>query len=383
MTDPLVLLGITGLFCLLNLLALGSLLRRDESVRYFLAANLMLAVAILGFCLRPWAPAWLSIVLANALNLAGHAMLVLGCQCYFARPLRVWRLLLPAVMALLIMASFYYLRDDYPMRVLASSLYCAYASLCIALTIGRYWPRERPRYSYAFTAGLAWLCTGLHLWRGGSHIWLLSGEHAAAEANLASMVFVTIGSLLMPAVSVGLIMMVHDRIAARLEGIASRDYLTGTLSRRAWMQAFEASLQLGSQPLSVAVLDIDHFKRINDRHGHAAGDAVLRQFAGLAGTLLRHEDALGRLGGEEFVILFERTEPATAHRIVQRLRAQVGDSVCLHGEQAIRCTFSAGIATHQPGERAEQLLARADAALYRAKQAGRDQVIRDEAAWAG
>ena len=57
MTDPLVLLGITGLFCLLNLLALGSLLRRDESVRYFLAANLMLAVAILGFCLRPWAPA--------------------------------------------------------------------------------------------------------------------------------------------------------------------------------------------------------------------------------------------------------------------------------------------------------------------------------------
>ncbi|GAB3242624.1 GGDEF domain-containing protein [Chitinimonas naiadis] len=374
MTDPLVLLSITGLFSLLNLLTLGSLIRRDESVRYFLVANGVLLLAIVGYCLRQAAPAFVSIVVANTLYFVANLLLVLGCRRYFGLPLYAGWWLLPWGLASTLLSYYYYGEENYPFRVLIGSVFCALTCSCVGWTVLRHIPAGRPRYSYVFTGSLALLCAMLHLLRGGLHVLMLSSNRDVAEATVSSMVFLVIGTLLTPAISVGMIMMVHDRIAAALEGIANHDFLTGVLSRRAWMQALDGELRAGS-PLTVAILDIDFFKRINDRYGHAAGDAVLCQFASQAKAVLRHGDSLGRLGGEEFAILLRHADRDAAQCVLQRLRAQLQTHPCLYEAQVIVCTFSAGIAVRAGSELASQLLASADAALYHAKQTGRDRIV--------
>jgi diguanylate cyclase (GGDEF)-like protein len=121
-------------------------------------------------------------------------------------------------------------------------------------------------------------------------------------------------------------------------------------------------------PLSVAILDIDHFKAVNDDLGHSAGDEVLRRFAAHGAGELRSTDVLGRWGGEEFLLLVP-TDSAGIEALLARIRERVRRG-CIDGRTV---TFSAGIACCAPGEAVDAMLARADAALYEAKRAGRDR----------
>jgi diguanylate cyclase (GGDEF)-like protein len=135
-------------------------------------------------------------------------------------------------------------------------------------------------------------------------------------------------------------------------------------------------------PLAAALVDLDHFKQVNDRHGHDAGDRVLRAFAELARSVTRAEDIVCRYGGEEFVLLFPGADAAQAaarlHDLLQRFRALPFED----GSGAdFSCSFSAGVAGWLGGEDdLAALLARADVALYAAKQGGRAQVCIDDAA---
>jgi diguanylate cyclase (GGDEF)-like protein len=127
------------------------------------------------------------------------------------------------------------------------------------------------------------------------------------------------------------------------------------------------------------MLDIDHFKRINDTHGHAGGDAALR---GLAETLrlgVRAADVLGRLGGEEFAVLLPQAALDDATGYAERLRAGIAGSVVVHQHQELRFTCSFGVAQMRPSDDLDALVGRADAALYEAKRAGRDRVCREGA----
>jgi len=130
------------------------------------------------------------------------------------------------------------------------------------------------------------------------------------------------------------------------------------------------------QPYSVALFDLDHFKTINDRFGHAAGDAVLRDFCTLVQAHMRVTDRFARWGGEEFVLLMPVTTPVeSASLAVERIRSAVAshDWSCTSPlTAALRVTVSAGVATSVPGESVEALVARADVALYQAKDAGRN-----------
>jgi diguanylate cyclase (GGDEF)-like protein len=128
-------------------------------------------------------------------------------------------------------------------------------------------------------------------------------------------------------------------------------------------------------PAALLMLDLDHFKHINDNHGHGWGDAMLRAFARTLREHLRRTDLVGRLGGEEFAILLPATEIAAAGRFAEGLRERVAGMVLETGRQALRVTVSIGISSLEQNDvLTDAALARADAALYRAKSAGRNRV---------
>jgi diguanylate cyclase (GGDEF)-like protein len=148
------------------------------------------------------------------------------------------------------------------------------------------------------------------------------------------------------------------------------DELTGVPNRRHILQIGENALadpRRQAQPLSVVVIDLDHFKRINDRHGHDVGDAVLRHFCGHCRQCLRPRHALGRLGGEEFLLLMPGTTVDEAVVAVERVRRT------LPPHAGVSYTFSAGLAQARAGHSLSSVIRRADEALYRAKSLGRDR----------
>jgi len=158
---------------------------------------------------------------------------------------------------------------------------------------------------------------------------------------------------------------------------ALRDPLTDTGNRIAMDQTLQREIEMSrrhSQPLSLLMLDIDHFKQINDTYGHSAGDEVLKAVAASIKSQLRNVDMVFRFGGEEFMILLSNTSREAAAMVGERLRfaAQAQDYVA--EGKAIELTVSLGCSTLLPGESAESLLRRADSALYVAKREGRNRL---------
>lgn len=164
---------------------------------------------------------------------------------------------------------------------------------------------------------------------------------------------------------------------ATLERLATTDHLTGLLNRRAFLDATEKEIRRAhryGQPLAMIMIDIDHFKRINDSYGHPAGDEVLRRVAATCRGMLRDEDLMGRLGGEEFAITLVQPPLPQAAAVAERLRKSVAELAIEHEGQRLAVTVSLGIA--EIGEDIaglDQLVSRADACLYAAKRQGRNR----------
>jgi len=164
-----------------------------------------------------------------------------------------------------------------------------------------------------------------------------------------------------------------------LQHLASTDGLTGILNRRKFLELAEAEFrrhQRYHHPLAFIIADLDHFKRINDRHGHQTGDLVLKNFARHLAECVRELDLLGRIGGEEFGLILPETDLEPARQVAERIRAGCG-SLCLTtgAGQRVEFTVSLGVSEARAGDRSlSHLMARADVALYQAKAAGRDRV---------
>ncbi|NRF66073.1 GGDEF domain-containing protein [Aquincola sp. S2] len=165
--------------------------------------------------------------------------------------------------------------------------------------------------------------------------------------------------------------MIMQRLIATLREASVRDALTGLHNRRAMTEALGRQWQRHRRtqsPLAVVAIDLDHFKRINDTLGQTAGDSVLVHLSNLLQNHVRAEDIVGRVGGEEFLLLLPDTEPQQATALAERLRVLVR-------AEALGTTISVGVAlAHSVDKDPESLIARADAALYRAKEAGRNRV---------
>jgi len=182
------------------------------------------------------------------------------------------------------------------------------------------------------------------------------------------------------------LMMVKDNDVDIYRSAASTDHLTGLLNRRAFLETAHmlcARQADRRQPVTMMVMDLDHFKSINDRFGHAVGDEVLRVFANVARSSMRGSDLVGRIGGEEFAVIV--AEPMEfAERIAERLRASFEMAGITIAEQTIGATVSIGAATaYEPITDIAPLIARADEALYRAKRDGRNRLHKAEEGTAG
>jgi diguanylate cyclase (GGDEF)-like protein len=168
----------------------------------------------------------------------------------------------------------------------------------------------------------------------------------------------------------------HDARASmrtKLRDATTRDDLTHVLGRSSLMERLARAFDRGRRddsPFSALFVDVDHFKAINDAHGHAAGDAVLRAIADVMTNELRPADVVGRYGGDEFVVGLPGADAAHARHVAERLRARVARAD-LGGH---RVTVSIGMASANPGDHLEHVIARADAAMYAAKAAGRNSV---------
>jgi two-component system cell cycle response regulator len=161
----------------------------------------------------------------------------------------------------------------------------------------------------------------------------------------------------------------------RLESLIFEDSLTGLANRRYILTQLASQVsgaRRHGRPLSVAIVDIDHFKAVNDRHGHQVGDTVLVAVARALAVNLRAEDHVGRLGGEEFLVVLPDTDRAAAARVTDKLRCEAALTVVEQEGRRIAVTVSIGVATWDD-EPPEDLLRRADGALYDAKAAGRDR----------
>ncbi|GAB3377179.1 sensor domain-containing diguanylate cyclase [Azotobacter armeniacus] len=170
----------------------------------------------------------------------------------------------------------------------------------------------------------------------------------------------------------------RKQLEGELQRLASTDGLTRSSNRRHFFECAQRELQLARQygtSLAFLLLDIDDFKRINDTHGHQVGDQVLQRLADCCATTLRGGDLFGRIGGEEFAALFPRCRPEQALPIAERLQRSIGELVFHAGGDTFRITVSQGLVGLGPDDDLGALYARADAAMYQAKQQGKDRVV--------
>ena len=179
--------------------------------------------------------------------------------------------------------------------------------------------------------------------------------------------------------TVASVMAVRNQLLQRMQYMASHDQLSGLLNRWAFYEQVkqQSPSGLSGRPTALLMLDIDHFKRINDTYGHAAGDLVLKAFARLASNCLRDEDALARMGGEEFALLLPGCSQSQALLIAERIRTEYANTpISLEDGQHVQSTVSIGaVIASQPHVNIDELLLVADRALYQAKQSGRNRVV--------
>jgi diguanylate cyclase (GGDEF)-like protein len=218
----------------------------------------------------------------------------------------------------------------------------------------------------------------------GKPVARLADELAAIKPGSGTRISITpehandeIGSL---ASSANALIQAAEDALTEVQALATTDSLTGLPNRRAFIARIEDEhariKRYELPPASVLMLDLDYFKQVNDNHGHAAGDVLLRRFGALLADELRKVDTAGRFGGEEFAILLPGTEISAALIFAERFRKLVAETAIPHGESILHMTVSIGItALNSNDNRPDDALARADTALYQAKAEGRNRVL--------
>ncbi|MPS26671.1 diguanylate cyclase [Pigmentiphaga sp.] len=379
MLDPISVIFVTIFSAIMSTAVLGSLLPTAiPGVRRWFTASALAIVALALFLLQSVGPRWLTILVSNQLLAVAMLLILQGCRQFVGlRPVRYAEY--GVLLALLAgMAYWTYAVPDVNIRIALVSVFYTYAYIVVARIVFMARPLARPHYAYWFVSIGA--CLGMigHMGRGLAYGigWVRQAE--LLQSTPVNIAFLALGVLALPWLSIGMVLLTHDRLAHRLERLANLDELTGILARRAFLAQAEAAARTASRsgrPLVLAIIDIDHFKNINDTYGHAAGDRVLAHFTGVVAGNLRAGDGFGRLGGEEFAVLCPDTSLPAAVKMLDRLRARVAQAESALPGRKLKVTFSAGVDQYRSGEPLTSLMARADAALYSAKAMGRDRVV--------
>ena len=204
----------------------------------------------------------------------------------------------------------------------------------------------------------------------------LKESEATASIRRSLQMNLVIGALVVLIIA-AIISMTINGFHSRLEQMATTDKLSGLGNRQYFDLIMGQALhqfRRNATPFSLIVIDIDHFKHVNDRYGHHTGDQILQQLSDIISDEVRATDSLCRWGGEEFAILASDCEQADAHGLAEKIRNKIQSSTLLQSHPELQMTLSAGVAQMRSGDNAETLFSRADKALYRAKACGRNRV---------
>lgn len=380
MLAPVNLLVIMALATAICLAVLGSLARSGvPGIREAVWANVLVIGSLFSFTLQAsGGPAWISILLSNLLISAGYCLYYAGVCRFLGQDAPARLLAMGVALLMAAIALFWYVWPSTNIRIIAASLLHMLISLGLAAAIWRALPTVRSRYSYLFTFGIAVLATLGYALRIAVYATGVEDARALLQPTWWNVAFLTLGVMVMPSLTLGLIMMIHDRMLGDREREANTDFLTGLLTRKAWWREvlrLHARAGRDERPLTLLTVDIDYFKQINDAHGHAAGDAVLQHFARVVGGVLRAGDVAGRVGGEEFSVALPDTSLTQARQVAQRLMQALRETPCFYEGRMLTCTVSGGLAQCGMEESLESASRRADQALYAAKAGGRDCLV--------
>ena len=369
-------------FLLTGLLALAGLHAGHISsgIRQWALASLCISLGMLpAYFYRAPAPgqAW-ALLLASILVAAGIGLQYTGIRTFRGKSRRFDLVALLVLVALLQNLFWGVLQPDVGARAIANSLLfgtgCAFCARSLLIRI------EAPlRTAYWFT-GTAFALLAVSLWIRALMIGLAPpGTYNLHTNTLLNSVSFFISSVVQLCVAFGFVLMVNYRLMTDIQKIASRDMLTGAFTRR---RLEEEALRLlahclrTGDVLAIMMIDVDHFKSVNDRYGHLVGDAVLRQLATIAQRAIRTDDYFARYGGEEFCILLLSTTEQEAMVLAERLREAYAALTLEAGLETLKSTISIGVAdSTRAGPNWHALISAADRALYRAKQAGRNRVM--------
>lgn len=371
-----------ALFCVLMLLVLSSMLRSGlPGVKAWCFANLLGGMALVLYATGRVVHPIVGYEIANGVYAAAAAAVLIGYRAFLHEPIP-WKTLAAGVVAVMgSIALFHYRYDSFAMRTTTVALFQGAICIAIVVTVLKARTRWRSRYPYYFTIAMAGIIATGHAVR--SVIYLLrTGEITSLlQPSGWNLFFVSAGTFVLPVLTIGAVMMVHDAMMARAEHAANRDFLTGAWSRRAFFELAARELSRARRtrrPLCLLLLDIDHFKQINDNWGHGVGDQVLVDAVARAGTVVRNVDYFARVGGEEFGVLLPETDLEAGVLVAERLRAALDHSFTITAGRrkplTLHYTVSIGLAYKVGNEDLEDLMRRADSALYEAKQGGRNQV---------
>jgi diguanylate cyclase (GGDEF)-like protein len=364
----------------ISLVIFGSLRHATiPGVGRWMAANVLAIAGMLLYALRDASPNFLLVIFSNALFCFSIVQGYQGCRQFFRLSPATPGPYIAVVLAIAGISYFNQAGQDLAPRAIVFSIFfvCMYAAMGRLLWTHR--KADRPFYAYGFMLGvlavgvLASAARGLAFGTGAAH------QQTLLLPTTLNIVFVFTLLLILPALSIGMAMLVHDDMTERLEHWVNQDELTGALTRRGFFAKLHAVIAQTSQAsgvFSVAIVDLDHFKSINDQYGHAMGDLVLTRVGQLIVSSLREADVFGRLGGEEFVIMFPGLRRREATSRLESLRLSLRDDFARTADDAVPVfTFSAGVDEYRAGEPMENLMRRADTALYTAKAQGRNRVV--------
>jgi len=324
-----------------------------------------------------------SILIANLLMVGAQAMKLAAVYEYRGLPWPRWRCLLPMLLMFVLIAGLDY--GDFKHRVIYGGLIFV-AQMSMLLEILRTDTESQKGRAWWLLFGATAIVIPILLLRalaaffGVEEFATIGG--AVAPNMIQVLVFVCVIALDILG-SLGFILMVKERSDLELRALAMTDFLTKTLNRRAFTVRAEqelASSQRTGAPLALLMIDIDYFKLINDKHGHATGDAVLAEVARIIGASVRKQDTLGRYGGEEFGVLLPATNQSGALVLAEKLRGTVESMRYGVGAESVSVTISIGVtvclaACATCRSDLNRLLDDADKALYQAKHGGRNRTM--------
>jgi diguanylate cyclase (GGDEF)-like protein len=343
-------------------------------------AMLVLAVGLLGMALRGLIPEWMSFALANTIIVAALVAGIRSLRVFLGDAPRDrwgWGLTLGLFFYLLLFTEVW---PSYTARAVAVLTAVAILALRAALLLRRRAPASC-RLSARFTEVVMWVAAGA---TAALLVSALRGVPDVLEPGaLNAAIFLAHAGFIMVA-TLGVMWMEIETLQAALERSAHYASPTGIYNRGTFLAEFEREASRsarGGAAFSLAIFDLDHFKQLNDRYGHPAGDQVLKAFADVLRSGIRKHDTVGRYGGEEFALLMPQAEKATAVRVAERIRRALETRGVNVEVGRVDVTVSAGVATYGiDGEDWDELLSAADTALYEAKNAGRNRVATANAA---